>query len=178
MDMRTPAQDGTKAILNAAECEPLVKRVVITGSIASLVKPGDTKFTHPDCESPKTIPLMTGTTYYPLPAERPEDNAPVFQRYVDSKIASVNLAREHAAAHRDSHFQIVVLCPGWILGPGLFITNKTEAMGTANLTLSWVMADLREIVNPVCKYGLLLLRLPVLHVWKCFRIHCLWLRSR
>lgn len=151
MDMRTPAQDGTKAILDAAECEPLVKRVVITGSIASLVNPGDPRFTHPNCESPATMPLMTGATYYPLPAERPDDNAPVFQRYVDSKIASGNLAREYAAANPESHFQIVLLCPGWVLGPGLFITNKAEAMGTANLTLSWVMADLRELINPVCK---------------------------
>ncbi|KAG8159358.1 hypothetical protein KVR01_011019 [Diaporthe batatas] len=149
MDMRTPAQDGTKAILNAAECEPLVKRVVITGSIASLVNPGDPRFTHPNCETSETMPLMTGATYFPLPAERPDDNAPVFQRYVDSKIASGNLAREYAATNPESHFQIVLLCPGWVLGPGLFITNRAEAMGTANLTLSWVMADLREVINPV-----------------------------
>lgn len=150
MDMRTPAQDGTKAILNAAECEPLIKRVVLTGSTASLVSPGDPRFTHPDCESPETIPLMTGATHYPLPTERPDDDAPMFQRYVDSKVASGNLVRKYAAANPESHFQIILLCPGWVLGPGLFITNKAEAMGTANLTLSWVMADLREVINPVC----------------------------
>lgn len=147
MDMRTPAIDGTKAILNAAESEPLVKRVVITGSVASLMKPGHMKWDHPDYES--GLPFLSGETYYPTPSERPDDNAPVFQRYGDSKIASGNLVRDYAAAHRDSHFQLVLLCPGWIMGPGLFVTNKTEALGTANLTLAWVMADLREVLNPV-----------------------------
>lgn len=147
MDMRTPALDGTKAILNAAESEPLVKRVVITGSVASLFKPEHMKFDHPDYDT--GLPFMSADTYYPTPAERPDDaTSPVFHRYTDSKIASGNMVRDYAAAHRDSHFEIVLLCPGWILGPGLFVTNKTEALGTANLTLSWVMADLRELMHP------------------------------
>lgn len=147
MDMRTPAIDGTKAILNAAESEPLVKRVVITGSVASLMKPGHMNWDHPDYKT--GLPFLSGDTYYPTSPERPDDNAPVFQRYGDSKIASGNLVRDYAAAHRDSHFQLVLLCPGWVMGPGLFVTNKAEALGTANLTLSWVMADLREVLNPV-----------------------------
>lgn len=147
MDMRTPALDGTKAILNAAESEPLIKRVVITGSVASLMKPGHMEWDHPDYKT--GLPFMSADYYYPVPAERPDDaDTPVFQRYGDSKIASGNMVRDYAAAHRDSHFELVLLCPGWVIGPGLFVTNKTEAMGTANLTLSWVMADLREFVNP------------------------------
>ncbi|KAG6362241.1 hypothetical protein INS49_010471 [Diaporthe citri] len=148
MDMRTPALDGTKAILNAAESEPLVKRVVITGSVASLMKPEHMRWDHPDYET--GLPFMSGDTYYPTPTERPDDaTSPVFHRYTDSKIASGNLVRDYAAAHRDSHFQMVVLCPGWVVGPGLFITNKAEALGTANLTLAWVMADLRGVLNPI-----------------------------
>lgn len=148
MDMRTPALDGTKAILNAAESEPLVKRVVITGSVASLMKPGHMRWDHPDYKS--GLPFMSADTYYPTPTERPDDaTSAVFDRYGDSKIASGNLVRDYAAAHRDSHFQLVLLCPGWVVGPGLFVTNKTEALGTANLTLAWVMADLRAVINPV-----------------------------
>ncbi|KKY29636.1 putative cinnamyl-alcohol dehydrogenase [Diaporthe ampelina] len=147
MDMRTPALDGTQAILNAAESEPLVKRVVITGSVASLKKPEHSQFDHPDYQN--GLPFMSGDKYYPVPTERPNDAAaPVFHRYDDSKIASGNLVRDYAAAHRDSHFELVLLCPGWVLGPGLFTTNKTEAMSTANTTLAWVMVDLREVINP------------------------------
>lgn len=147
MDMRTPAMDGTRAILNAAESEPLVKRVVITGSIASLMKPEHALFNHPDFEN--GLPYMSGDTYYPVPAERPDDaTSHVFHRYGDSKIASGNLVRDYAAAHRGSHFQLVLLCPGWVVGPGLFVTNKTEAVGTANLTMAWTMVDLRGALNP------------------------------
>lgn len=146
MNMRTPALDGTRAILNAAESEPLVKRVVITGSVASLMDPGHSHWDHPDYKN--GLPFMSGQTYYPIPAERPDDAAaPVFRRYGDSKIAAGNMVRDYAAAHRDSHFEMVLLCPGWVLGPGLFVTNKIEALATANLTLSWVMADLREPIN-------------------------------
>lgn len=148
MDLRTPALEGTKAILNAAESEPLVKRVVITGSVASLMKPEHMHWDHPDYDT--GLPFMSGDTYYPTPAERPDDTtAPVFHRYTDSKIASGNLVKDYAAAHPDSHFQIVLLCPGWVVGPGLFVTNKQEAMGTANLTFASVMTDLRGVLNPI-----------------------------
>lgn len=150
LDLRTPALQGTQAILNAAESEPLVKRVVITGSIASLMEPEQALPDHPFNQPGATIPYMDGKTYHALPAERPDDAATTpFHRYFDSKLASGNLVKDYAAAHRDSHFQLVLLCPGWVMGPGMFVTNKTEALGTANLTLSWVMADLREAINPV-----------------------------
>lgn len=151
MDMRTPAIDGTKAILNAAESEPLVRRVVITGSIASLLKPEHVDMDHPDYFS--GLPFMSGDTYYPTPASRPDDaTAPIFHHYFDSKIASGNMVRDYAAAHRDSRFQIALLCPGWVMGPGLLVTNKTEALGTANLTLAWTMMDLAGIINPTMGY--------------------------
>lgn len=150
MDLRTPALEGTQAIIKAAESEPLVRRVVITGSVASLMQPEQRLPEHPDNQPGATVPLMSAETHYPTPAERPDDaTTPPMHRYFDSKLASANLVRDYAAAHRDSHFQIVILCPGWVLGPGLFVTNKTEAMATANLTLGWVMADLRAAVNPV-----------------------------
>ncbi|KAL1854925.1 hypothetical protein Daus18300_011245 [Diaporthe australafricana] len=150
MDLRTPALQGTQAILNAAESEPLVKRVVVTGSIASLMEPEQALPDHPSNQPGGTVPLMDGKTYHPLPAQRPDDAATTaFNRYFDSKLASGNLIKDYAAAHRDSRFQLVLLCPGWVMGPGMFVTNKTEALGTANLTLSWVMADLREAINPV-----------------------------
>ncbi|KAI3397119.1 hypothetical protein diail_11180 [Diaporthe ilicicola] len=149
MDLRTPALQGTQAIINAAESEPLVKRVVVTGSVASLMSHEEALPSHAHYQPGGKIAFMDGNTYYPLPPERPDDTtATVFHRYSDSKRASCNLIKDYAAAHRDSHFQIVLLCPGWILGPGMFVANKTEALGTANLTLSWVMADLREFINP------------------------------
>ncbi|ROW00326.1 hypothetical protein VMCG_07238 [Cytospora schulzeri] len=148
-DVRTPAVQGTQAIINAAESEPLVKRLVVTGSVASLSRPSETLPDHPQYQPGGTIPLMSGATYIPTPPERPRDDSSPFSRYADSKLASGNLVRDYAAAHPDSHFQVVLLCPSWVLGPGLPVRNKVEALYTANLTLAWMMLDSSPLLNPV-----------------------------
>lgn len=148
-DIRTPAVQGTQAILNAAESEPLVRRVVVTGSVASLQEYQQSLPDHPQYQPGGTIPLMSGETYIPTSPERPADDSSSFCRYMDSKRASGNLVRDYAAAHPDAHFQSVLLCPAWVLGPGLFVTNKMEALATANLTVAWMLTHTQPIYNPI-----------------------------
>ncbi|KAH8745896.1 hypothetical protein F5883DRAFT_585887 [Diaporthe sp. PMI_573] len=150
MDLRTPAVQGTQAILNAAESEPLVKRVVITASVVSLLKLEHLNPDHPIYQPGGKVPVMSGETHYPTPTERPDDatSAP-FHRYCDSKLASRNLTLDYAAAHPDSHFKIVLLCPGYILGPGILVTNKAEALASSNIMLALAIMDLRKAINPV-----------------------------
>lgn len=147
-DLRTPALQGTQAILNAAESEPLVRRVVVTGSVGSLSRL--TSLSSPPPNNPDgTVPLMSGETYVPTPPEKPADDSNSLFRYIDSKRASGNLVREYAAAHPDAHFQVVLLCPGWVLGPGLLVRDRAEAMLTANFTLAWMWKDISAKLNPV-----------------------------
>lgn len=150
-DLRTPALQGTQAILNAAESEPLVKRVVITSSVASTRDVSELFPSHPFNQPGADLPLKTGSSRIETPREKPADDALPFVRYNDSKSASANLVRDYAASHPDSHFEMVLLCPGWVLGPGLFIKDKVQALGTANGTLAWTMLDNRPILNPL--YG-------------------------
>lgn len=87
------------------------------------------------------VPTLTADTE--VPTQPPvSDEAPGFHRYVNSKIAATNLVREYAAAHQDSHFSIVCLMPGWVLGPEELARNKQEAMKGSNLFLGWLFSDL------------------------------------
>lgn len=148
-DLRTAALQVTQSILNAAESEPLVKRLVVTGSEAGLTEYSEWVPENPPYQPSGTPPPRSGATYLPTPPDRPADDSAPFRRYVDSKRASGNLVRDYATAHPDSHFQTVLLCPSWVLGPGLLIRNKAEALSTANLVLAWVMMDTAPFYHPM-----------------------------
>ena len=147
-DLVSQAMAGNKAILEAAEATPSVKRVVFTASTSS-IRPFERMFLkHPANQAIMSgrgdeVPALTAETRVPT---QPliSDDAPGFHRYINSKIAATNLVHEYAAGHKPEspHFSIVNIMPGWILGPEELAGSKQEAFKGSNLILSWLFADL------------------------------------
>ena len=139
---------GNKAILEAAEATPSVKRVVFTASTASL-RPFERLFMdHPANQAIMSgrgdeVPALTAETK--VPTQPPvSDDAPGFKRYVASKIAATNFVHEYGDAHKSEsdNFSIVNLMPGWVFGPEELVRNKQEAFQGSNLVLSWLFHEL------------------------------------
>lgn len=147
-DLVSQAITGNKAILEAAQATPSVKRVVFTASTAS-VRPFERLFlTHPANQAilsgrANEVPVLTAETKVPTQPPVPDDAAG-FVRYVNSKIAATNLVREYRATHKseNDHFSIVNLMPGWVLGPEELARNKQEAFKGSNLILGWLFREL------------------------------------
>ena len=147
-DLEFQAVAGNKAILEAAEATPSVKRVVFTSSTASL-RPFERLFMdHPANQAIMSgkgdeVPALTAETKVPTQPPVSVD-APGFKRYDNSKIAATNLVREYGDAHISEvgKFSIVNLMPGWILGPEELARNKQEAFKGSNLILSWLFSEL------------------------------------
>ena len=91
----------------------------------------------------ESVPALTAETR--VPTQPPiSDDAPGFHRYINSKIAATNVVDEYAASPKfgDSHFSIVNIMPGWILGPEELSRSKQEAFKGSNMILAWLFADL------------------------------------
>ena len=142
-DLVSQAVAGTKAILEAAEATPSVERVVFTSSVAS-IRPFERLFLdHPDNQAiisgrADEVQILTADTR--LPTKPPvSDETPGFLRYINSKVAALNTIYDYSATHElDSHFSIVNLLPGWILGPEELARKKQEAMQGSNMLLGWL----------------------------------------
>ena len=147
-DLASQAIAGNKAILEAAEATPSVKRVVFTASTAS-TRPFERLFVeHPANQAIMAgrgdeVPEMTAETTVPTQPPVP-DSAPAFLRYNNSKIAALNLVDEYAAAdeNKNRHFSIVNIKPGWVLGPEELARSKQEAFKGSNLILGWLFMEL------------------------------------
>jgi len=147
-DLVSQAIAGNKAILEAAEATPSVKRVVFTASTSSLRSFDRMLLKHPAnqaimSERGDEVPVLTAETKVPTQA-LVSDDAPGFQRYINSKIAATNLVHEYGAAEKsdDFHFSIVNIMPGWILGPEELARSKQEAFRGSNLILGWLFMEL------------------------------------
>ena len=147
-DLVFQAVAGNKAILEAAEATPSVKRVVFTASTASLRPYTRLFMDHPANKAIMSgrgdeVPALTAETKVPT-QPLVSDDAPGFERYDHSKVAATNLVHEYGDAHKSesSSFSIVNLMPGWILGPEELARNKQEAFKGSNLILGWLFAEL------------------------------------
>ena len=148
-DLVSQAIAGTKAVLDAAEAMPSVKRVVFTASTSSIRPFERLLLTHPANQAIMSgigddVPALTADTR--VPTQPPiSDDAPGFHRYINSKIAATNLVDEYTATenYKVSHFSIVNIMPGWILGPEELTPNKQEAFKGSNIILAWLFVDLK-----------------------------------
>ena len=145
-DLVSQAIAGNKAILEAAEATPSVKRIVFTASTSS-VRPFERLFLkHPANQAILSgrgdeVPTLTADTQ--VPTQPPvSDSTPGFHRYINSKIAATNLVHEYVNKSRTVQFSIVNLMPGWILGPEELARSKQEAFKGSNMILSWLFSDL------------------------------------
>ena len=144
-DLVPPALAGTKAVLEAAQSTPSMKRVVFTASVTSL-KPSDRLYAdHPFNQAIMSgrgdeVPAMTAESRVPSPPSFSDHASPV-QRYYNSKSAATNYVDDFAKTH-DPHFSIVNLMPGWVLGPEELSRSKSEAFKGSNFILSWLFSDL------------------------------------
>ncbi len=144
-NLLSQALAGTKAILDAAESTPSVKRVIFTASTASLRPFERLLRQHPANQAIMSgqgdeVPTITANTEMPTQAPVSDDE-PGFARYVNSKIAATNLVHEYSATHEETHFSIVNLMPGWVMGPDELARNKQEAMKGSNLFIGWLFFD-------------------------------------
>lgn len=145
-DLIASAVAGTQAILQAAEDTPSVKRVVITSSCAAL-RVYERRFpSHPANQAilsgrADEVPMTTAETTVPNQPPLPEDAA-AFHRYDNSKIAAHNLVQKYAADHPSSHFSIISLAPGYVLGPEELTESKAEAFKGSNFTLGWLFEEM------------------------------------
>lgn len=146
-DLVSQAVAGNKAILEAAEATPSIKRVVFTASTAS-IRPFECLL----LKDPANQAIISGrddevptlTAEANQPTQPPvSDDAPPFRRYINSKTAALNLVREYADAHQSETvgFSIVNLMPGWILGPEELARSKQEAFQGSNLILGWLFSQ-------------------------------------
>lgn len=125
------AMDGLDALLYAAEQHSSIKRIVWTSSTG-----GISEFAHLHYDDPKSVkllaggseaasvPFMTAETSISLPTTV-DETSPPFLWYQYGKIAATNALREYAA--KSPSFDIVVLFPGWTLGPNNLCRSKQEA---------------------------------------------------
>ena len=142
-----PAIAGNKAILEAAEATPSIKRIVFTASTASLHPFERLLRSHPLNQKlisgrGDEVPAITADTRVPNQPPVPDD-APGFQRYNPSKIAATNVVHDYGLAKKfeSVHFSIVNLMPGWVFGPEELARNKKEAFTGSNLILGWLFTD-------------------------------------
>lgn len=144
-DLVSQAIAGTEAILEAAQATLSVRRVVFTGSTSSVRPFERLLLTYPANQaimSGKDEQVLALTAETRVPAQPPvPDDAPGFHRYINSKIAAINLVDEYVATQefKTTHFSIINIMPGWILGPEELARNKQEAFNTI---LAWLFADL------------------------------------
>ena len=149
-DLVAQALAGNKSILEAAEATPSIRRIVFTASIASIRTFDRTLSNHPANQALTSgraddVPALTPETKVPTQPPVPDD-APGFLKYGNSKIAAMNLVREYEAVKGNkSHFSIVNLMPGWILGPEELARNKQEAFKGSNLILGWLFMELNHL---------------------------------
>ena len=138
-DLVSQAVAGNKAILDAAEATPSIKRIVFTASTSSIRPFERLLLKHPANQaiiSGMDDEVSTLTAETKIPTQLPvSDDAPGFHRYINSKIAATNLVHEYGAHRLDSHFSIVNIMPGWILGPEELARSKQEAFKGSNLIL-------------------------------------------
>ena len=147
-DLVSQAVAGNKAILEAAEATPSIKRVVFTASVASIRSFERVLLKDPANQAVMSgggdeVPTLTAESNLPTPSPV-SDDAPPFRRYVNSKTAALNLVREYGDAHMSETvgFSIVNIMPGWILGPEELARSKQEAFKGSNLILGWLFSEL------------------------------------
>ena len=137
-----PAVKLTIDILRAIEACKSVSRLVVTGSMASikpwqrLLRPG-----HPDyveAESAEQAPVLTSETTTSDPATIPSSDRPPFERYTASKILVHNILQSYIKLHPNSHFSIVAILPGMIMGAKLSAKDKQDGLMCSNSMLAFL----------------------------------------
>ncbi|KAL8795378.1 MAG: hypothetical protein Q9195_002119 [Heterodermia aff. obscurata] len=145
-DLVSQAVAGHEAILEAAEATPSIKRIVFTSSTCSIRPFERVLLSHPANQAilageGDKVPVLTAETIVPTQPPLP-DSASRVHCYTNSKIATANLTREYSSAHPSSHFSIVNIIPGLILGPEELSHSKAEAFKGSNMILGWLFAEL------------------------------------
>ena len=105
-----PARDGVKNVLESANCNPTVKRIVLTSSVAAIY--GD----NADIQ-------LTETGTFTEKDWNVTSNA-IHQPYAYSKTIAEKEA--WSMAEKQDQWDLVVINPGWILGPSL--TKRKDSM--------------------------------------------------
>ena len=148
-DLVKLAVAGVRAVLGAAEITQTAERVVFTGSTSGLKHFERMLLGDPHNKAmlegrSSEIPTFTADSRTPTPPPLPA-NAPAQQRYSNAKIACMNLIDDYVAANTPeaSHFSIVNIIPGVVLGPDERIDSKAGAFKGSNLVFAWLFMPLK-----------------------------------
>ncbi|KAE8404294.1 hypothetical protein BDV37DRAFT_293972 [Aspergillus pseudonomiae] len=124
-DLVTPAKRGTITILESAAKVSSVKKVVVTGSVLSLVSLGELK--------DGVIVREDNEINYTLPPDSTIPSLPPMAQYHASKLAAHKATLDfHSANH--PHFDIVTLHPVFVYGRSL-VQETPEQLGGSSGTL-------------------------------------------
>lgn len=121
-----PALDATTNILEAAEKEPSVKRIVITSSLFATIP--WSAFMAPSNETWSTKPT-------PIPTERPFKME--FEAYAASKVFALHSTLNWVKEHKPS-FDVVNVLPSFVLGRNELVTSTTTFGNTNAIVMSIV----------------------------------------
>ncbi|KAJ3335498.1 methylglyoxal reductase (NADPH-dependent) gre2 [Gonapodya sp. JEL0774] len=109
-ELARPILRGTQSILRAASVHPTIRRVVITSTFGSVLRPGQ--------ELPYTYDERDWNTDSTV-----EEGG--FSAYRAAKTRAERWAWDYVSKHTDSHFDLVTLCPPQIIGPLLHPAGRS-----------------------------------------------------
>ncbi|KAE8386101.1 hypothetical protein ETB97_009392 [Aspergillus alliaceus] len=121
-DLLTPAVNGTTSILEAAARVPNIKKVVVTGSVLSLVSLGDLK--------DGLVVKEDNEINYSLPPQTTISTLPPMAQYHASKLAAHKATLDFLSANTP-HFDLITLHPVFVYGRSL-IQESAEQLDGSN----------------------------------------------
>jgi len=117
-----PAVQGTKGVLESVQkCNPSVKRIIITSSVASIMVPVD---------APHVFTEKDWNTYSPGCVEREGVNAPNMEKYRASKVLAERAAWEFVEKEKPG-WDLATVCPPLVFGPIIHQVGAVESINTS-----------------------------------------------
>ncbi|OGM51356.1 reductase [Aspergillus bombycis] len=131
-DLVTPAKRGTMTILESAAKVPSIKKVVVTGSVLSLISLGDLK--------DGLVVREDNEINYTLPPDSTIPTLPPMAQYHASKLAAHKATLDfHAANH--PQFDIVTLHPVFVYGRSLVQETPEQLGGSCGALFQSLFAE-------------------------------------
>lgn len=128
-----PAIAGVKVVFEAAATEPLIKRIVLTSSFASVMDDG---------RGPGPGFTYTGDDWNPLTYEESIKATPVFAYRGSKKFAEV--AAWDFMKAQSPNFDLVTFCPPMTFGPVVHPVDYVEDLNLSNANL-WQVYQAKEL---------------------------------
>ncbi|KAJ3013999.1 methylglyoxal reductase (NADPH-dependent) gre2 [Thoreauomyces humboldtii] len=143
-DYIDPARKGTLSVLEAAHKSPSVRRVVITSSVAAMVRPRDAPGA---IHSPHTYTEADWNDWALALVEKHGNDAPGNPIYPASKAEAERAAWKFVEEHKPS-FVVTTICPSFVFGPVITRpTNPRDGGPTIEMVYKFINGGV-ETISP------------------------------